>query len=103
MAGHQIVAGLYPAAAVAFFTGVADAALADEIDLGVPLAISAALRAARVKIAGAQAHRYAVERVRIGGAGAEDDVGGVGHERGLARRGRLGKQENRKDRLHRCN
>lgn len=79
VAGDHIVAGLYPAAAVAFFTGVADAALADEIDLGVPLSIAAAVRAAGVKIAGARAHRYAVKRMRIGGAGAVDDVGGVGH------------------------
>ena len=54
--------------------------MADEVDLGVPLAIAEADRTKRVEIAAAVAPRNAVERVRIAGAGAMDDVRGVGPE-----------------------
>lgn len=80
VAGDHVVAGLDPAAPVAFGAGVADRTVADKVDLRVPLAIAGADRAERVEIAAAVAPRNAVERVRIAGAGAMDDVRGVGHE-----------------------
>ena len=76
---------LRPAAPVAFVAGVADAALADQIDLSVPLTVAGADRAAPVEIAGARSRRDAVERVRIGRAGAVDDVGGVRQVRDVGR------------------
>src|SRR3546814_18749399 len=76
--GDGIVAGLDPPAPVAFGTGVADRAVADEVDLRVPLAVSGADRTKRVEIAAAVAPRNAVERVGVAGAGAIDVVRGVG-------------------------
>ena len=79
VAGDHVGPRLDPPAPVAFGTGDADRAVADKVDLAIPLAMPRADRAARIEIAGAVAYRNAVERVRIGGAGTMDDVRGVGH------------------------
>lgn len=79
MRGDHVVPGLDPAAPVALGTTHADRALADKVDLAVPLAMPRADRTAHVEIAGAVADGNAVERVRIARAGTIYDVRGVGH------------------------
>lgn len=89
---HQIVPRLDPAAPVALGTADPHRALADQIDLTVPLTMAAADRAELVQLAAARAARDAVERVGVLGAGAVDDVGCVGHGEGPFRRGGRGEQ-----------
>lgn len=77
--GNHVSPGLDPAAPVAFRAGDADRAVADQIDLAVPLAMARADRATHVEVAAAVTDGDAIERVRIVRAGAMDDVGGVRH------------------------
>lgn len=76
---NRVGARLDPARAMASVARRALAAEADQIDLNVPLATAQANRAHSIEAAVARLQRNDVEGVWAVGAGAIDDVAGVGH------------------------
>ena len=69
-----------------------DRALAHQINLAVPLAITRADRTQHIKSARAREGGKALKRVGIVRAGTQDKALGVGHRAGLGRAARLGKR-----------
>lgn len=83
MQRHRIVARLDPAGAMAVGATGAFAAVADQVDLGIPLSMPAADRADQIERPMARLHRDMVEGVRAFGAVGMHEIGGVGHRRSL--------------------
>lgn len=74
MRRHQIIACFDPATPVAFVADGALRALADEINLAVPLAVACTEWAELIKITHARLKRDAVQRVRLLCARASDNA-----------------------------
>lgn len=80
MRRHHVVPRLDPPAPVALVAQTALGAMADQIDLAIPLAVTGANRTNRIEIPRARLDGDAVERVGVLRGGAGDDAGFVGHE-----------------------
>ena len=80
---HHVIPRLDPPPPVALGALAPLRALADQIDLASPLAVTRADRTDRIEIARARLERDAVERVGVLRGGAGDDAGFVGHGFGL--------------------
>ena len=86
---HQIIPRLNPASPIALGAALANATLAHQINLAVPLPIARTDGAKRIKIADARAKGDAIKRVGIVRAGTQGDALGVGHGGALSRLGHI--------------
>jgi hypothetical protein len=60
---HKIIAGFYPATAIAFAATGPNGALTIKINLGIPLTVSCTYRTTNIKISVPRQHCYAVQGV----------------------------------------
>lgn len=77
MRRHEIITRLNPAASIAFVAHAAFGALADEVDLTIPLTVASAERAPHIKITAARLARDAIKCVSVMRCRAIDDMFGV--------------------------